>query len=237
MALGKTDRIAGKAYSLKLKLKDGTTFLDVPVFDVQEKQGDNYVSIQKVTDVSGDLIKVETRQNEYEGSPIRNVKLALRDAEKGEIYFTEFGLGSGLGRGLANSLLSLKAFNKVEIGLYGQKSKKDGKTYPAVSLRQGGTDDTVKWAYDPKEGVIPPAREFEGKGGKTERDWTKTEEFLFAKIQEFAAKVAAAQKGESAPAADAKPAGSETKPEDPKVAAPTKTPAKAGKKNDESVPF
>ncbi len=231
MALGKTDRIAGKAYSLKLKLKDGATFLDVPVFDVQEKQGDAYVSIQKVTDVSGDLIKVETRQNEYEGSPIRNVKLALRDAEKGEIYFTEFGLGSGLGRGLANSLLSLKAFNKVEIGLYGQKSKKDQKTYPAVSLRQGGSDETVKWAYDPKEGVIPPAREFEGKGGKVERDWTKTEEFLFAKIQEFAAKVAAAQKSE--------PAAAEQKTEP--AAAPAKTEtkttaAKTGKKT-EDVPF
>lgn len=236
MALGKTNRIDGKAYSLKLKLKDGATFLDVPVFDVQEKQGDNYVSIQKVTDVSGDLIKVETRQNEYEGSPIRNVKLALRDAEKGEVYFTEFGLGSGLGRGLANSLLSLKAYSKIEIGLYGQKSKKDGKTYPAVSLRQGGTDDTVKWAYDPKEGVIPPAREFEGKGGKVERDWTKTEEFLFAKIQEFAAKVAAAQKGEQA----SQETKSEIVPakEEPKQSAPAKTEAPKGrKKNDESVPF
>ncbi len=92
----------------------------------------------------------------------------------------------------------------------------------------------MKWAYDPKEGVIPPAREYEGRDG-VEKDWSKTEEFLLAKIQEFAAKVAAAQKGE--PASQETKTVAETKPEETAKAAPAKAPAKASAKKTEDVPF
>lgn len=205
MALGKTNRIEGKAYFLKLKLKDGERFLDVPVFDVTEKIDGKYVPVQKVEDVNGDLIKINTRLGEFEGSPIRNVTLVLKDRKKGEVYYVDFGLGSGLGRGLANSVLSLKEFVNVQIGLYGQKSKKDGKTYPAVSVRQGSSDETIKWAHDPKDGILPAFREFKGKGGKLEKDWTETEEFLFDEIKTFADTIPAdeADSTEAAPAQSA----------------------------------
>ncbi len=214
MALGKQNKIEGKAYSLKLKLKDGDKFLEIPQFDVQEKQGDKYVSIARETDVAGDLVKVETRVGDYEGQPIRNVTLALKDYEKGEIYYVGFSLGSGLGRGLANSILNLVKhdkdgnvvaanFSNVQIGLYGQKSKKDGKTYGAVAVREGENTETVKWKYDPaaKDSPLPAIREFAGKGGKIEKDPTEQEEFFLAKLNEFAKVVEAAVK--NAPKASA----------------------------------
>jgi hypothetical protein len=196
MALGKQNRIEGKAYSLKLKLKDGDKFLETPVFDVQEKQGDKYVSVGRETDVAGDLIKIETRVGDYEGQPIRNVTAALKDFEKGEIYYVGFSLGSGIGRGLANSLLNLKSFDNVQIGLYGQKSKKDGKVYGAVAVRQGDDNTTVKWKHDPKaeNTALPPAREFAGKGGKVEKDLTTQEEFFLAQLAELAKVVEEAAK-------------------------------------------
>lgn len=185
MALGKSQQFDGKSYSLRLKLKDGAQFLDCAEFDVQEKQGDKYVSVQKTRDVGGDLFRVETREGEYQGEPILTCKLGLRDNALNEAYFVEFGLGSTLGRGLANSILNLKAFEKVDIGLYPQKSQRDGKTYSASALRQGGSKETVKWAYDPAAGVLPPAREFKGKGGKIEKDYSEQERFLFEKLTEF----------------------------------------------------
>ncbi len=188
MALGKTNRIEGKAYSLKLKLKDGEKFLDCARFDVQEKQGTEYVTVSNTTDVSGDLFKLTTRVFEHDKGPIRSFNVALRDRTNNEAYFIDVGLGSGLGRSLANSILNLKAFSAVEIGLYPQKSKVDGKTYPAASLRQGGLDETVKWAFDPKSG-LPAAEEFKARGGKTEKDYTKQEEFLLEKLKEFGAKL------------------------------------------------
>lgn len=191
MALGKQNKIEGKAYSLKLKLKDGANFLEVPQFEVREKQDGKYVVIGKETDVAGDLLRVETRLGDYEGQPIRNVSLTLKDFDKNEVYYVEFGLGSGLGRSLANSVLNLQGADNVQLGLYGQKNKESGKTYPAASLRQGDSNETVKWKYNPKEenSPLPAIREFKGKGGKIEKDATAVEEFLFEKIKKFGEEV------------------------------------------------
>src|SRR6185503_10498113 len=95
---------------------------------------------------------------------------------------------------------------------YGQKNKETKKVYPAIAVRQGGKQETVKWKYDPKGSELPAPREFEGKGGKVEKDWTKVEEFFFAKLTEFAKVVEAAAKGntsapKSAPAKSEAPVG------------------------------
>ena len=223
--LGKPDRVFdGKSYSLKLKLKDGATFLEVPEFHVQEKGADGkYHTVQKVTDVSGDLHNVVVKTGEYEGQPIRTFTLWLTDVPNKERYFVDVGLGSSLGRTLANSVLNLKAFENVQVGLYSQKSQKDdGKTYPAVSLRQGNAKDTVKWRFRPEDGQLPPAREFAGKGGKIEKDWTATEEFLYGELEKFGAAL-----NKRAPAAQ---------PAEPAAAAP-KEEKPAATNIDEDVPF
>lgn len=214
MALGKQNRLEGKAYSLKLKLKDGEAFLETPVFDVQEKQGDKFVSIGRETDVAGDLVKIETRVFDHDKGTIRSFKLALKDSEKNEIYFVDTSLGSGIGRGLANSILNLKAFTNVQVGLYGQKSKKDGKTYGAVSVRQGDNDETVKWKYDPKapNSPVPALEEIKVRGGKTDKDPTKQEEFFIAQLNEFAKVVEEATKNApKAPKSAPKQAATEPK--------------------------
>lgn len=213
MALGNKNKIEGKAYSLKLKMKEGETFLDVPYFDLQKKVGDEYKSMkgddlaaitgsdELIHDVAGQLVKVDTRIGEFEGSPVHSYTLALRDSNRNEVYYVNVGLGSSLGRSLANSLLNLTAFNDVEIGLYGQKNKETKKVYPAACLRQGDDRKVVKWKYDPKDPAsgLPAAREFEGRGGKKERDYTAQEEFFIAQLKELGKKVEASSKGTKQP--------------------------------------
>jgi len=244
MALGNHNRIQGKSYSIKLRLKQGDDFLDNAIFELQKKVGEEYVpftdeerealtgSTDPLRDVAGDLVKLDTRQGEYEGSPVYSVTIALQDPVRGEVYYINASLGSSLVRGLANSILNLKAFNNVEIGLYGKKNKETKKIYPTVALRQGGVQDTVKWKYDTKqEGCpLPAVREFVGRGGKTERDYSAQEKFLYEQLKEFGKVVGAAAKN--------KPAHAPAQPQ-PAAGTPpaTRTPPPAQEGADEDVPF
>lgn len=184
MALGKPNHSDAKAVSLKLKLKEGANFLDVPYFEITEKQGDKYVPVGKERDVDGALVGLTTRKGEYEGSPIYNAKLELLDQRVGEKYYVEFGLGSSVGRNLANSILNVSDFGSIKIGLYGQTNKVTGKTYPAASLRQGFDEEIVRWKFDPKETDELKPIEVTFKG-KLVKDYSKAEEFLFDKLAEF----------------------------------------------------
>lgn len=233
MALGKTKTFAeGKAFSLRHRLKDGTNFVDVGFFEVQEKKGkdaqgkDIWEKVGRETDVAGDLVRLDTRVGEYEGNPVRSFTLTLRDAEKNEVYFTTFSLGSALGRSTANSVLNLKNFTNVQFSNYGQINKQTKKTYPALSVRQGDDSTTVKWKYDPKaeNSEYPKAREYVGKGNKTEYDYTAQEEFLLNKLNEFAKVIEAGRPKGNSPRT---------------TAATTTTPtgAPASENLDEDVPF
>ena len=227
MALGKNNRIEGKHYSLKTKLKDGDEFLDVGYFEVQTRQGEEYKTLtdeelkeltgsdEPLRDVAGDLIRLDVRIGEFEKKPVRSFKLSLLDPIKHEVYHVDTGLGSSIGKGLANSVLNLKAFTNVQIGLYGQRNKETKKTYPAVALRQGDDSTTVKWKYDPKgEGsLMPPVRVFEGVGGVPTKDHTKQEEFLVERLKEFSKVVEEANKGKKNSSA---PTQSLPKNEEPK---------------------
>jgi len=202
MALGKSNQFPqGKAYSLKLQLKDGKSFLDCARFAIQDKVDGEYKDVGYETDISGNLFKIEMRQWEYEGKTNRSFKLGLRDSIKkpdgkteSEAYFVEVPLGSNLARGLANSILNLQAFDNVQIGLYSQTNRETKKVYPAVALRQGEAKDTVKWKYDSKmEGtLLPGPRIYEGPDGPA-KDFKKQEIFLFERLTEFAKVVEAAQ--------------------------------------------
>jgi hypothetical protein len=218
MAIGKKNQNnSGKAFSVKLKLKDGVKFLDCAEFEIQEKQGDQYVTLKgdalkalvgtdgPIHDISGDLISIDTRTGKFEGKPILNVTLGLRDPEKNEIYFTSFVANSAFGRGLANSILNLQDFTNVQIGLYSQKNKETNKVYPAVALRQGTKEATVKWKYDPKTDENVKAETFKGRGGKTESDYTKVDEFLFSKIKEMSETVKSNRPKSTAPEKTAAP--------------------------------
>jgi len=198
MALGKSNRVDGKALSLKLATKRDGAFLPRPEWEVSIKQADgeyktlnNQELVEAVGvegplyDVAGDLIGVDTRVGSYEDSPIYNVSLNLRDKDRNEVYFTGFSVGSILGRKLANSVLNLKAFTNVQVGLYNQQNKETKKVYGAAALRQGDDTATVKGKFDVKTDENMQPRVFEGKGGKQERDYTKVDLFLFEQLKAF----------------------------------------------------
>lgn len=206
MALGKINRVDGKALSLKLATKRDGVFLPKPEWEVSVKQADgeyktlnNQELIEAVGvegplyDVAGDLIGIDTRVGSYEDSPIYNVSLNLRDKDRNEVYFTGFSIGSIMGRKLANAVLNLQAFDNVQVGLYNQQNKETKKVYGNVALRQGNETATVKGKYDFKTDENMQPRLFEGKGGKQEKDWTKVDLFLFEKLKEFGAVVKAAK--------------------------------------------
>lgn len=204
MALGKPNRqFEGKSYSLQFKLKDGDKFVDVGYFQISEPTGEKdangknkYHDIGRETDVSGDLVNIMTDSRDTENGPVRSFTLALNDPDKKETYFTRFGLGSTIGRRTANAILNLQAFENVQLGSYSQQNKETKKVYPALSVRQGKNNATIKPKYDPKapNSQLPPAREYEGKGGKKEYDYTAQEVFLFEKLKEFAKVVQEAAK-------------------------------------------
>lgn len=236
MAYGKqSGNFNGRHINAKYTSKEGTSFLELPYFKLSEKQGSEYKILTKEQlkeltgkethpfEVSGDLIDLSVREGEYENSPVRSFKATLQDGSVRN--YVEFGLGSINGRSVANALLSLKAFTDVQFSSWNSFDKTRNKNFSKVSVRQGEGTETVKWKYDPKapDSKLPAAREFQGKGGKLEKDYTEQEIFLFSALNEFAKTVkniAPAQS--SAPAAESAP----------KAAAPA-----AQENLDEDVPF
>jgi len=243
MALGKKNRIeAGKSYSVKLSLKDGQTFREIPAFIVSQKAPEGsdkkYETVGQETDISGDLVKLVVRQGEYEGSPTYTFTLGLFDPQVNEMYYTDIGLGSTVGRSLANSVLNLKAFDNVQLSAYKQINKETKKSYANVSLRQGETTATVKGKYDKKTHPEMQARQFEGKidpatkKPKIEYDYTAVVLFLFEELKAFAAVVEA-----NKPVAKT-PTSTPTTPAPQATTSPdVPVDADAGADDDEQLPF
>lgn len=181
MAFGKQtqQRKDLKAFALKIKTKD----LPKPQFQVSERQGDKFVPLAPdaggIEDtVTGTLIGVEPKETVWQGKTIKSVNATLTDND--QIYFLTIPY-SNIGRGLMNSLLALTSFNDVQIGLYQTKAKVEGgKTYPAVSVRQGG--EIVRWKYANADLPAPDVTTFKG---ETLRDFSKLEEFLAAQLKEL----------------------------------------------------
>lgn len=197
MAYGKQSAFKGRNINAKYTSKEGTTFLEVPYFLLSEKKGDKYPALtadelKELTgkdthpvEISGDLVELTVRQGEYEGGPVRSFKLVLED---GDIRnYVEFPLGSIVGRSVANTVLNLKARENVQFGSYSRFDKAKGKSFAQVSVRQGEGSETVKWKYDIKaeDSPLPKGREFQGKGGKIERDFTDQEVFLYNELVKF----------------------------------------------------
>ncbi len=233
MAVGKTNSFSGgKTYTARVSLKDGQAFRDKPIFTFQAKGADGeYKDLDAaqikdafgvdgpIYDITGDLVALDTRVGEYEGDPIHNVTLGLRDANRNEVIFTQFVSNNNFGRGIANRLLNLKAFENVQFGLYSQLNRETKKSYAAASIRQGDSTETIKYLYDPKVAAEVQPRIFEGKGGKQEKDYTKVDAFLFAELAKLGELLKAnrgnkspqptptqeAPKNESAPASEPSP--------------------------------
>ncbi len=198
MALGKSNRVDGKAFSLKLATKRDGAFLDKPEWEVQTKLPNGEYetlspdALKELTgvdgpchDVAGNLIGIETRVGSFDDKPIYNVTLSLRDPKQNQVYFTGFTVGSSLGRKLTNAVLNLKSFDNVQVGLYSQVNKETKKVYGAAALRQGDDTATVKGKYDFKTDASLQPRSYIGEGNKEKKDWTAVDLFLFEKLKAF----------------------------------------------------
>lgn len=163
MAFGTGSRSFGPnavLYSFKIKTKD----LPAPVFEVKKKGEDGkYAVLPKTASrVSGNLIDARLKEGEHNGETIKSLNLTLQDGD--DVYFVSVGY-TFLGRNLFNSLLALKTYDDIEIGLYQSKPKPgapDKRGFPSVCLRQH--NEMVKGIFDPKKDLPPiPKVKLKGK--------------------------------------------------------------------------
>lgn len=214
MAVGKTNtQRTSKSYDAQITVKVGDTFLDDPYFTFTKKVDGEYKDLTPaqtkeafgvegfIRDVSGDLVSVSTRPGVYQDKPIHNVTLELVDPAVDETIYVKYTIGSDHGRKLTNTILNLKVFENVKIGLWGQRNTLTKKSYPAVSVRVGDVKETIKYLLDPKTAPELKPREYVGEGEKVKKDYTKVDAFLFAKITEFGATLAGAPRSPVVPPA------------------------------------
>lgn len=132
----------GKLYILKIKNKDKEGKPTPAFFEVSEKFDGKWQATSQTHRVGGNLTKIAFDKGEWNEQEYHIVKLTLNDPEKEENYLLDLRMNL-LARSLYNSLLSLESFNDLSISLW--QSKKEDKTYDAVSVKQ--LEERVNWKY------------------------------------------------------------------------------------------
>ncbi len=226
MAFGTGNRSFGpnaKFYSFKIKTKD----LPAPVFEVSQKQGDDYVKLDKTASrVSGNLISASPRENTHDKKVIRSINLTLQDGD--DVYFLSVG-ETFIGRNLYNALLGLKTFEDIEIGLYQSKAKPgQTKTFASVSLRQHNIP--VRGPFDQKKDM-PQVKKLVLNGAPVS-DTTELDNWFREKMKAFCVVVNAAAPKQGATAATTSAAPAAHEEEGVHVGEPT-----SADNLDEDVPF
>ena len=130
-----------KVFYAKLKTKD----LPAPVWEIAKKDGDNFVVVDPAAKfVSGNVVALQNKETKFEKKTIKSVTVVLFDPKEDMAIYAGVP-HTYLGRNILNSLLSLKTFNGVEIGVYQSKPKPDLKNpgkmrpgYASSAVRQGG---------------------------------------------------------------------------------------------------
>jgi hypothetical protein len=134
---------SGPMIFLTPKTKDAEGHAAKPHFTVDRKDanGEFVRDPETVTEVSGDLFRVELKRREYQGDPKIDAVLYLRDGD--ESYRLPVTLGIA-GRDLINRLAGLTEsgdFTGLTISYYENR-----KGYDSFSLEQRGT--RVQWKHD-----------------------------------------------------------------------------------------
>ena len=132
-----------KLYYFKLKTKD----LPEPLWEVKQKEGDDLVVVDAAAKfVDGDIIDIQNKEFQHGKKVIKSVTVTFHDtaAGKNDVYFVTVP-HTYLGRNILNSLLGLKTYGGVQIGLYTSKPKPDPKDptkmrpgFHSAAVRQGG---------------------------------------------------------------------------------------------------
>lgn len=202
MAFGKTS--GGRNYGpnaqlfyFQLKTKD----LPEPVFEVKQKQGEDLVVVDSgVRFVEGNLIDIQNKEFKHGKKTIKSVSAVFQDIRKdkdgntkNEVYFVGIP-HTYLGRNILNSLIALRSFEGVQIGVYKSKPRPDLKN-PAV-MREGFASSAVRQngqlIYGKfKNEELPPIPKVQV-GEETFGDSTKITEFFTAQVAELAKAVKSA---------------------------------------------
>lgn len=183
MALGSNNnKSSGPLYVLKVVDKDKDKKKVPPHFSVSKKV-DGKFQVQKETynRVSGNLTRIDIKEQEWKGDKYNTVSLYLKDGEDMYLVDLRFNLPS---RSLFNSLAALESYSDVAVTVYENKSG-----YTALGLWQGET--LVKWKYKLDELPQPDGVVFKG---KTQYDYSKVDEFFVKVLQEIAGKLGGSQK-------------------------------------------
>ena len=181
MALGNSGGNTGTLFILKVVDKDKDKKKVPPHFSITKKvDGKWTLQAETVNRVSGNLSKIEIKEQEYKGDKYNTVSLYLRDGDESYLIDLRFNLPS---RSLFNSFASLESYDNLSVTVYENKSG-----YTALGLWQG--EKMVKWKYKLDELPVPDAVTFKG---KEMHDYTKVDDFFTKVLQEIAGKLGGSQ--------------------------------------------
>lgn len=196
-----------KVYFVSIKEKD----LEQPYFEIKAKDDSGkYVIVGAISDkikyLGGALIGLKNKTFKYEGKDIESTTATFVDKAKDEAYLLTISQGY-LGRNILNSILNLKTFEGLELGLYVSKPKEgQAKGFHSVALRQNGVLIYGKFKMEelPKINKVKVGKDVHS-------DATEINAFYTKHIEEFAKVVQAAAPATSAAApAAATPEHTET---------------------------
>lgn len=158
------------------KLVDGKDVKVDPHFEISRVGADNKIAKtnETCTEVSGDLIKLELKDREYNGKVTKHAILLIKDGA--DTYYLDLTYRIAT-RSLFNALLSLPNPKGISIGYYENK-----KGFEAFSVRQN--DVVVKWKYEiadlPKADVIK-----DKKGEVVKTDYSEVDAFFEDNLREL----------------------------------------------------
>lgn len=176
-----------------------------------------------VTNVSGDLFKLEIKERTFEDNVTKDAVLYLRDKTANESYRLPIRFGI-TGRGFFNRLASLTEkgdFTGLQIDYYRNKAG-----YDNFGLKQHS--ENVSWKFANEDLPKPLEIKHPTTGKVLQRDYTEVNALFEQELLAIAAKVNKTKPEEHAPAAQKAPASA------PKPATASKA---AAATPDEDVPF
>lgn len=172
---------SGSLIVLKPKSQNKDKEAVKPYFEINKKGDKGWASEdnQTISQVSGDIFKIDQKEQEWKGDKYFTVQVYLKDDE--ETYLLDLRLNMAT-RGLFNALLGLDTFKDVEIAYFRSKSGFD-----TFGVTQGG--DRVSWKYAIDE---LPKVDSVTLGNKTIKDFSKLDGFFLEKLEELGELVAKA---------------------------------------------
>lgn len=114
-------------------------------FEFKQKQGDNYVVVDKTQAFDGTLEHIKSKEIEHEGKKKPVLEISLRDDVAGERYLLNLGM-SNIARSLISSLNSAETLSSLSFW-----TKMGDNGFPILVTKANGSDQKLQWSLDMKE--------------------------------------------------------------------------------------